>query len=344
MGSVFGQSAVILLREGLEALLVLAALAAYLVKAEARDRLSALYTGAALAVAASLIAAWVFQVFNNGEHNDLFEAFVILAAAALMLYVSGWLLLRQDPQAWQRYLHEKADAAIAQRAGLAVGLLAFLAVFREGAETVLFVYALAKTSGGFGFELIAGLVAAAVGLVVLFFVINTVAKRARAYGAPRNDALPKQNGRRHRRPFQFRESRDRSHRGVDPLLQLLLRRGADLTRRQLAVLEDHQRRDRHDAVLRRRAGVLVDVQLHDLDLVAHGARDLFESRRDHAAGAAPLGPEVDHDRAGRLEHLGLEIRVGNLANGHGNLVRIGDMTDVWRKRMDAPAQRQGLSR
>ena len=135
-----------MLREGLEALLVLAALAAYLVKAEARDRLSALYTGAALAVAASLIAAWVFQVFNNGEHNDLFEAFVILAAAALMLYVSGWLLLRQDPRAWQRYLHEKADAAIAQRTGLAVGLLAFLAVFREGAETVLFVYALAKTS------------------------------------------------------------------------------------------------------------------------------------------------------------------------------------------------------
>ena len=177
MGSVFVQSAAILLREGLEALLVLAALAAYLVKAEARDRLPALYTGAALAVAASLIAAWVFQVFNNGEHNDLFEAFVILAAAALMLYVSGWLLLRQDPRAWQRYLHEKADAAIAQRTGLAVGLLAFLAVFREGAETVLFVYALAKTSGGFGFELITGLVAAAVGLVVLFFVINTVAKR-----------------------------------------------------------------------------------------------------------------------------------------------------------------------
>jgi high-affinity iron transporter len=177
MGSVFVQSAVILLREGLEALLVFAALAAYLIKADARDRLPALYTGAVLAVVASLGAAWVFQVFNNGAHSDLFEAFVILVAAALMLYVSGWLLLRQDPRAWQRYLREKADAAIAQRTGLAVGLLAFLAVFREGAETVLFVYALAKTSGGFGLELIAGLAAAAVGLAVLFFVINSVAKR-----------------------------------------------------------------------------------------------------------------------------------------------------------------------
>lgn len=177
MGSVFVQSAVILLREGLEALLVLAALAAYLIKADARDRLPALYAGAALAVAASLIAAWVFQVFNNGAHSDVFEAFVILAAAALMLYVSGWLLLRQDPKAWQHYLQTQADAALARRTGIAVGMLAFLAVFREGAETVLFVYALAKTSGGFSAELIAGLIAAAFGLVILFFVINAVARK-----------------------------------------------------------------------------------------------------------------------------------------------------------------------
>lgn len=177
MASVFAQSAVILLREGLEALLVLAALAAYLTKAGARDRLVALYSGAALAVVASLVMAWIFEAFNNGAHSDVFEAFVILGAAALMLYVSGWLLLRQDPKGWQRYLHEKADAALARRTGFAVGVLAFLAVFREGAETVLFVYALAKTSGGFSLELLSGLLVAAVALVVLFFVINIVAQR-----------------------------------------------------------------------------------------------------------------------------------------------------------------------
>ena len=99
----------------------------------------------------------MFAAFNNGMHSDFLEGIVILAAAALMLYVSGWLLLRQDPKAWQRYLKIKADAALARRTGLAVGALAFLAVFREGAETVLFVYALAKTSGGFGLELMRGL-------------------------------------------------------------------------------------------------------------------------------------------------------------------------------------------
>jgi high-affinity iron transporter len=177
MASVFVQSAIILLREGLEALLVLAALAAYLDKAGARERLRELYVGAGLAIGASLVAAWAFSAFNNGAHSDILEGVVILMAAALMLYVSGWLLLRQDPKAWQHYLKTKADEALAKSAGLAVGVLAFLAVFREGAETVLFIYALAKTSGGWSAELIAGLVAAALALVVLFFVINTVARR-----------------------------------------------------------------------------------------------------------------------------------------------------------------------
>jgi high-affinity iron transporter len=94
-----------------------------------------------------------------------------------MLYVSGWLLLRQDPKAWQGYLKAQTDAALARRTGMAVAALAFLAVFREGAETVLFVHALAVSAGGFGVGLIAGLVAAALALVVLFFVINVVARR-----------------------------------------------------------------------------------------------------------------------------------------------------------------------
>lgn len=177
MTAVFFQSALILLREGLEALLVIAALAAYLRKAEAHHRLRALYGGAGLAVLASLAAAWAFQVFNNGAHNDLVEGVTILIAAVLMLYVSGWLLLRQDPRAWQAYLKTRADEALSAQTGLAVGLLAFLAVFREGAETVLFIHALATTEGGYSAGLVGGLLAAALGLVILFFLINTLAQK-----------------------------------------------------------------------------------------------------------------------------------------------------------------------
>jgi high-affinity iron transporter len=163
MSSAFIQAAVILLREGLEAMLVIAALAGYLTKAGAGHRINALYGGALAAVGASIVAAWLFAVLNSGEHSDILEGCIILIAAGLMLYVSGWLMVKQDPRGWQDYLAHKADGALAQDTVWAVAALAFLAVFREGAETVLFINALATTEGGWSAGLFAGLGAATVG-------------------------------------------------------------------------------------------------------------------------------------------------------------------------------------
>ncbi|MBR1215754.1 FTR1 family protein [Bradyrhizobium sp. JYMT SZCCT0180] len=177
MSSAFIQAAVILLREGLEAMLVIAALAGYLRKVGSAHRVGALYGGALAAVGASFIAAWLFAVFNSGDHSDVLEGVIILFAAALMLYVSGWLMVKQDPRGWQEYLAHKADSALAQDTVWAIGALAFLAVFREGAETVLFINALAKTEGGWSAGLFGGLAAAAVGLAVLFYFINMIAQK-----------------------------------------------------------------------------------------------------------------------------------------------------------------------
>ena len=177
MSSAFIQAAVILLREGLEAMLVIAALAGYLTKAGAGHRIQALYGGALAAIAASLVAAWLFAVLNSGEHSDIMEGIIILIAAGLMLYVSGWLMVKQDPRGWQDYLAQKADHALAQDTVWAVGALAFLAVFREGAETVLFINALATTEGGWSAGLFAGLGVATVGLAVLFYFINLIAQK-----------------------------------------------------------------------------------------------------------------------------------------------------------------------
>jgi high-affinity iron transporter len=94
-----------------------------------------------------------------------------------MLYVSGWLMVQQDPRGWQDYLAHKADNALAQDTVWAVAALAFLAVFREGAETVLFVNALASAEGGWSAGLFAGLGAATLGLVVLFYFINLIAQK-----------------------------------------------------------------------------------------------------------------------------------------------------------------------
>src|SRR5260370_41870439 len=113
MSSAFIQSAVILLREGLEAMLVIAALAGYLTKAGAGHRIQALYGGAFAAVGASIVAAWLFAVLNSGEHSDALEGAIILVAAGLMLYVSAWPRVEPEPRGGQAYLRTKAASTLA---------------------------------------------------------------------------------------------------------------------------------------------------------------------------------------------------------------------------------------
>jgi high-affinity iron transporter len=175
--SVALQSGSILLREGLEALLVVAALAAFMRRAGETARVPLLYAGVAAAIVASLVAAWIFETWFGGAHDDRVEGAVMIVAAGLMFYVSGWLLLRQDPRRWRAGLNEAAGRAIATGSALSFAVLAFLAVFRKGAETVLFLHALAKTSGGWAAALLGGLAAAAAMLVALFVIIDWLALR-----------------------------------------------------------------------------------------------------------------------------------------------------------------------
>ena len=176
-GSTFVQAFTILFREGLEAMLVIAALAAFLRRAGAPDRIAPVYTGALAAVAASLGAAWVFQVFYDGNHSDVFEAAIMLAAAVLMFYMSGWMFLRQDPKAWQADLNRLAERALGAGTVLSLAGIAFLAVFREGAETILFLHALAQGGNGFDGALLGGLGVAALALAALFVAMQWLAFR-----------------------------------------------------------------------------------------------------------------------------------------------------------------------
>ena len=96
-----------------------------------RNRLAALYAGAGVAILASVVAALLFEAFNSGVHSDVMEGVIILFAAALMLYVSGWLLLRQDPRAWQDFLKHRAEEALAKETTLAVALLASVPLTAE---------------------------------------------------------------------------------------------------------------------------------------------------------------------------------------------------------------------
>lgn len=84
----------------------------------------------------------------------------------------------------------------------------------------------------------------------------------------------------------------------------------------LTVLEHLHRGDGGDLVGRSRLGVLVNVQLDDLDLVAVLFGDLVEDRADSAAGTTPLCPEVNEDGFAAVEHVGLKAGVGH-GFGHG---------------------------
>lgn len=175
--SVALQSASILLREGLEAMLVIAALAAFLRRSGAVAELKAVYLGATLAILASVLAAVVFDLFLGGAHDDRLEAVVMLLASALMFYMSGWLFLRQNPGAWIATLRHSAERAISSGTSLSLASIAFLAVFREGGETVLFLHALARSSGGWSAGLGIGLLAALVSLLALYAAMQCLAFR-----------------------------------------------------------------------------------------------------------------------------------------------------------------------
>jgi high-affinity iron transporter len=172
------QAALIVLREGAEAMLVIAALATYLRRSGQHGHLAALWTGVGAALAASLATAWAFSTLlaGAGAARELIEGACLLAAAALLAWVSLWIYSRREAQQWQAYLKDQAAAAIATDSGWAMGATAFLAVYREGAETVLFLQALTGGNAPAG-AVGAGAAAAALVLAAAWFALRGSAMR-----------------------------------------------------------------------------------------------------------------------------------------------------------------------
>lgn len=142
------QSMLILLREGFEAILVVGALAAYLRKLQANDKLPLLYGGVGLAVLASGVLAWVFAsvLSGAGRYRDALEGSAMLLAALVLFYVGYWLISKREAERWQQYVRSKIGSAVGSGSAATLTMAAFLAVFREGVETVLFYEALHSSS------------------------------------------------------------------------------------------------------------------------------------------------------------------------------------------------------
>jgi high-affinity iron transporter len=104
---------------------------------------------------------------------------VLLAAAALLCYVSLWLLSQKEARHWQQFLRQRIEQELARSNQWAVFLMAFIAVFREGAETILFYQALMIESQAFDQALWAGAATAAVLLVLCYFGLNRIIRLIR---------------------------------------------------------------------------------------------------------------------------------------------------------------------
>ncbi len=166
----------ILVREGLEALLVVVAMIAFLKKAQRQDVLVYVHAGwlSALAAGGATWFAATYLVSISGASRELTEGLSSLFAAAVLLGVGMWMHRKSVAGRWQTYLHQKMSSALTRRTAWFLFSLAFIAVYREVFETVLFFAAL--WTDGNGWPLLAGL---ASGIAVLG-VITVILMRTSA--------------------------------------------------------------------------------------------------------------------------------------------------------------------
>ncbi|HET9817833.1 MAG TPA: FTR1 family protein [Rhodanobacteraceae bacterium] len=134
----------ILVREGVEALLVLIAIVAFLRKAGRTEVMPYVHAGWAGALLAGILtwgaATWLISI--SGASRELTEGFAALFAAAVLLFVGIWMHGKSKAGAWQRYIKEKLSHALSKRSMWFLFLLSFVVVYREVFETVLFFAAL----------------------------------------------------------------------------------------------------------------------------------------------------------------------------------------------------------
>lgn len=133
------------LREGLEAILVIAAIIAYLVKTNCRKYLASVYIGAGLGVLFSVMLAMIFNGIaaslgdaQSGAGQEIFEGVTMFLAVIVLFYVSNWMLSKAEAETWSKYIKDKVQQSIDKGSMYTLSFSAFLAVAREGAELIMF--------------------------------------------------------------------------------------------------------------------------------------------------------------------------------------------------------------
>lgn len=136
-------AAMIPIREGLEALLVVGALLTFVKKSNGGQGKvwiwSGVTVGFVLSAVLAVIVKFVFTSGAFGQNNFLISGWTAIVAAVMLLYMSYWLHSKSNIAEWNQYIHNKSQQALNTGRMVSLGVLSFLAVFREGTETVLFI-------------------------------------------------------------------------------------------------------------------------------------------------------------------------------------------------------------
>ncbi len=171
--ALFIQSATIILREGFEVVLIVGALLAYVTKSENRQMRRPILMGTLAGVGLSLATAYaLLQVLRGATAGaaEALEGATMLLAAVVLFWVSYWLVSKAQAERWQRFIQGKVQSAVAMGSGLALAGAAFLAVYREGVETVLFYEALLGSATNGIAPVVGGLVAGSVALGIVYLM------------------------------------------------------------------------------------------------------------------------------------------------------------------------------
>jgi high-affinity iron transporter len=173
------QSGFIILREGFEVVLIVGALLAYVRKAGLPTMRRSILYGTLGGVVASAVTAYAMvRVFEaSGAAGDVLEGLTMLLASGVLFFVSYWLIARAEAERWQRYIQGKVARALATGNTVALAGAAFLAVYREGTETILFYQALIVSAPGAAVPVGLGLAGGGCGLAVVYVLYTRLGSR-----------------------------------------------------------------------------------------------------------------------------------------------------------------------
>lgn len=172
----FWDAALILLREGVEALLIIMALLTVTRKSEQTKASKWIVTGSIIGIVLSIALAFIFKaIFENlGSTRELTEGLVGIGSVILMVIVGIWLHSKSNLDSWQNFINKNMDKAMSTGSIVTFGLVAFLSVFREGAETIIFYLGIVGKISTW--SLILGIIVASVILALIAIFFNQITK------------------------------------------------------------------------------------------------------------------------------------------------------------------------